>query len=205
MLPADYDDSSASEKINFVETRSARRQRAGTFQQQSSSLTSIPAESSGKSSELGWVFHQLHNAQPFTQRIGEYRKQGEGINVVNTDPILPMPNDGGQCCNVCPLEKPAEQPLSTSFKPDLNSPLEATANGSPTNEFVEINSMLPRPHVMGSGTVCCNTCPSINYIVHGSMEPLGGVFGVGKLGGPASKVLEEPLNTNIPASKTQKQ
>ena len=43
-------------------------------------------------------------------------------------------------------------------------------------------SMRPRPE-------CCPMCPSLDHMVHGSMEPFGGVFGSGKLGGTMSEIM----------------
>ena len=202
MPPADYDDSSTIDNIGFVEVEETKAARiANSEKNKPEASVPFPTESTGRSSDLGWAFHQLRNAQPYTKRIAEYPRPGEGINAVNTEPLMPMPNEG-QCCNVCPLEKPGTEPLSTSFKADLNAPVEATSAGSPTSEFLEMGNSLPRPRIMGSGTVCCNTCPSIEYLVHGQMEPLGGVFGLGKLGGASAKALEEPLNTNVDTPAT---
>ena len=47
-------------------------------------------------------------------------------------------------------------------------------NGNPINR--------PRPE-------CCPMCPSLDHMVHGSMEPFGGVFGDGKLGGTMSELM----------------
>ena len=48
---------------------------------------------------------------------------------------------------------------------------------------------------MGSGATCCPTCPTLQHIVHGPMEPLGGPFqlGKGKLGGDAGSAQIEPI------------
>ena len=125
-----------------------------------------------------------------------------------------------RCCNVCPEEKFPGRYIGDSFKPaggDAGAPsfLEAMEGrrrrqgagsgrarkgggmmGGMAGMAAGIaggqdpNKIPAGPGVMGGGTECCPTCPSLEQVVNGPLEPFGGPFGIGRLGGRLAKELE---------------
>jgi hypothetical protein len=79
------------------------------------------------------------------------------------------------CCNICPSDEPSEGDIFSHFKPASPSFLETTSKNNLRNKNPgDVN-------IMGPSMVCCPVCPTLHEISHGPMEPMGGVFGLGKI------------------------
>ena len=90
------------------------------------------------------------------------------------------------CCNICPSDKPPEGDIFSHFKPNSGSASDTAA--TPVPSFLEIisgssmNSKDPGDvNIMGPSMICCPVCPTLQELSHGPMEPLGGIFGEGKV------------------------
>ena len=91
------------------------------------------------------------------------------------------------CCNICPSDKPPEGDIFAHFKPNSGGAGNPPATQVPS--FLEIisgSSIKSKDpgdvNVMGPSMVCCPVCPTLQELSHGPMEPLGGIFGEGKVG-----------------------
>lgn len=91
------------------------------------------------------------------------------------------------CCNICPSDKTPEGDIFAHFKPNSGGAGSPPATQVPS--FLEIisgSSIKSKDpgdvNVMGPSMVCCPVCPTLQELSHGPMEPLGGIFGEGKVG-----------------------
>eukprot|EP00945_MAST-04E_sp_MAST-4E-sp1_P004620 g4620.t1 len=162
-----------------------------TADQPNPTLKESSSQKARKGGDLYWAFHDFYDRQPYTESL-EDTKTDFSTNDPNRDtsaPALQPRVKNGACCNICPLEEPAPDTLENAFKID--------PQGDNSASFLETMG-LPRPNIMGSGATCCPTCPTLQHLVHGPMEPLGGPFqlGNGKLGGDAGTAQMEEINTN---------
>ena len=199
-VPEDYNDPIESRQGNaalleifkksnsvFQTSTNGRRKRRHRRRLQQSVENEPESQKSRKGGDLYWAFHDFYDRQPYTESLKD-EKNDFSNNDPNRDtvPAAPQPkSENGACCNICPIEEPAPPTLS-GFK--------AKDEAGEKPSFLE-TMQVPRPNVMGSGTTCCPTCPTLEHLVHGPMEPLGGPFqlGKGKLGGDAGTVQIEPL------------
>ena len=90
------------------------------------------------------------------------------------------------CCNICPSDKPPEGDIFSHFKPNSGSAGDKAQTQVPS--FLEIisgSSIKSKDpgdvNIMGPSMICCPVCPTLQELSHGPMEPLGGIFGEGKV------------------------
>jgi hypothetical protein len=87
------------------------------------------------------------------------------------------------CCNICPSDEPSEGDVFSNFKPGNGGTVGPVA--STFLETMSKNKLQSRNpgdvNIMGPSMVCCPVCPTLHELSHGLMEPLGGIFGLGKI------------------------
>jgi hypothetical protein len=141
---------------------------------------------------------------------GDNRQMAPGMSV--NGKMLTTGYDVHACCTICPEERFPNRYISATFKGTDKA--EAAAfieimvkkNKRESNSKGFMSSMaggvgMQSPMGMASSTgvrnaedrprpSCCPMCPDLTRVVHGAMEPFGGVFGNGNLGGQMSEQMK---------------
>jgi hypothetical protein len=198
--PEDYDDindsvTSSDEDLNsgqatllleqqnqktFLHEKIANKMKASRMKKSGSS----PFGSSSSNSATGYTTYSKTPVGGMTDG---------GANGLNTGYQV------AQCCNICPEEKFPERYIGDSFKgtgtaaflevmrrkKGFVGSLSGMASSAAASMGPQSNGVMDPSRRARPG--CCPMCPSLEHLVHGSMEPFGGVFGDGKLGGQMSE------------------